>query len=164
MLSDLRNYFHGIDSVSVDKDGKPTSDDLKLAAAMLLLECARVDGSYQQVEAQTIAELIENNFGLDQKKTLALIEKADTTRPDHEKFVQYIRDGFDESQKQLLLSLLWRAIAADGVADKLETAFATTLRTQLGLTMEQSIRARRLAESGTDLTIEEIKREVPERS
>ena len=46
-------------------------------------------------------------------------------------------------------------IMADGVVDHYESTYAVNLRTKMNLTMEQAIRARRMAEGGEDLTLEQ---------
>jgi uncharacterized tellurite resistance protein B-like protein len=169
MFTHLREFFHGIDSLTVDKDGEKVTRDLQIAAVVLLLEVARRDGHFEQEEATAVVRAVEEEFGIDRDKALELLERAETSgralelgrgegieplKIDY--FLRVINEHFDDTQKQHILAMCWKVILADGVIDNDESTFAVGLRTALGLTLEQSIRARRIAEEGRDLTLEEI--------
>jgi len=57
-----------------------------------------------------------------------------------------VNEKFNEEQKQIVLAMIWSLALADGVADRLETNFATVLRNRLNLTIDQAVTARQLAE------------------
>ena len=160
MVQKLRDFFHGMGSLTVDRDGQPTNEDLKLAAAVLLVELAQADSTIEQAESRAILISLEREFGLPREKSFKLLEEATLQARGAGKvgqFVEVINEHFDSNQKQLILAMVWRVISADGIAEKHETAYASDLRSRLGLSLEQSIRARRMAEEGADLTLEEIK-------
>jgi uncharacterized tellurite resistance protein B-like protein len=154
MFEKVREAFGGIDTLSVDADGIRASSDLRLATAVILLEIAQIDGAYSSEEGRSIFLTLEKEFGLTKENTHALLEDASINaggqrRMDH--FVEIINSHFDVLQKQRILADAWRIISADGETSQQESKFAVTLREKLGLSMEQSLRARKLAEEGVDL-------------
>lgn len=154
MFERVRDAFQGIDSLVVDSHGTQVDGDLRLATAVILLEMAQVDGQYTSDEGRSLFLLLEKEFGLTKEKTHALLERAEInvggqTRLDH--FVGIINSHFDILQKQRILADAWRIISADGETSQQESKFAVRLREKLGLSMEQSLRARKLAEDGVDL-------------
>jgi uncharacterized tellurite resistance protein B-like protein len=154
MFERVREAFKGIDSLAVDSQGTQVDGDLRLATAVILLEMAQVDGHYTSDEGRSLFLLLEKEFGLTKEKTHALLEKAEinvggATRLDH--FVGIINSHFDELQRQRILADAWKIISADGETSQQESKFAVHLRAKLGLSMEQSLRARKLAEEGVDL-------------
>lgn len=159
MFHEIRGFFHGIGTLAVDDQGTPTSEDLQLAAAVLLIETARLNKEETQQEDEVILKALEANFGIPLDKARSLMETASSAARDGNhlpRFLEIIHSRFDDEQKQIVLATVWRVIAADGIVDKYEAALAAGVRTSLGLTLEQSIRSRRLAESGEDLTLEGI--------
>lgn len=154
MFERVRDAFKGIDSLVVDSQGTQVDGDLRLATAVILLEMAQVDGHYTSDEGRSLFLLLEKEFGLTKEKTHALLEKAEVnvggqTRLDY--FVGIVNSHFDDLQKQRILADAWRIISADGEMSQQESKFAVRLREKLGLSMEQSLRARKLAEDGVDL-------------
>jgi len=154
MFERVRDAFKGIDSLAVDSRGAQVDGDLRLATAVVLLEMAQVDGHYSSDEGRRIFLILEKEFGLTKEKTHELLEKTEInvggqTRLDH--FIGIINSHFDTVQRQRILADAWRVIAADGETSQAEGKFAVRLREKLGLSMEQSLRARKLAEDGVDL-------------
>jgi len=154
MFERVRDAFKGIDSLAVDSQGTQVNGDLRLATAVILLEMAQIDGQYSSDEGRSLFLVLEKEFGLTKEKTHALLEKAEVnvggqSQLDH--FVNIINSHFDVVQKQRILADAWRIISADGETSQSESKFAVRLREKLGLSMEQSLRARKLAEEGVDL-------------
>lgn len=160
MFERIRQAFSGIDSLSVDKNGNQVEDDLRLATAVLLLEMAQVDGNYSADEGRTMYRALEREFGLSDDSThklLALAEQNVRGGNKVDEFVTIINEHFDDIQKQRILAVIWKVISADGITSDRESKFAVSLREKLNLTMEQALRARRMAEEGFDLTKEEAR-------
>ncbi len=154
MFEKVRAAFQGIDSLSVDIHGEQVGSDLRLATAVVLLEMAQVDGEYSSEEGQNLFIALEREFGLTKERTHSLLGQAERNaggKVSLDYFVSIINSHFDVLQRQRILSDAWKIISADGITSDRESAFAVRLREKLGLTMEQSLRARRLAEHGVDL-------------
>ncbi len=158
MFEKIRQAFHGLETLSVDREGRQVQDDLRLATAVLILEMAQVDGSYSIDEGQAMFRSLGREFALSNDSTHRLVALAQQNvrgREQIDEFVQIINDHFDDTQKQRILALVWKVISADGITSDRESAFAVRLREKLHLSMEQALRARRMAEEASDLTKEE---------
>lgn len=158
MFQKVRDAFGGLDTLSVDKSGNSTDSDLKLAAAVVLLEIAQVDGNYSQDEGTMMFKSLEKEFGLTSDsahKLLALAEQNVRGREQVDEYIEIINTFFDDTQKQRILGMVWKIISADGITTERESGFAVRLREKLNLSMEQALRARKIAEGGIDLTKEE---------
>ena len=76
--------FDRIQSLFVDRGGgaeepdkRHSTDELHLAAAVLLVEAARIDGRFEETERKTIKTLIRARFGLGPQETDHLLAEAD---------------------------------------------------------------------------------------
>ncbi|MCO6430745.1 MAG: TerB family tellurite resistance protein [Deltaproteobacteria bacterium] len=144
-LKDLLSHS----TLTVDASGQPTSRDLRISVVVLLLSLANADGNLSSPEVGALCTSTFRKMGLEEHETGELMEVADFLVRDSAKldsFLAALRDGFNSNQKQLLLALLWRIIMADQKVEKLEGIMAAEIRTKLGLSLEQGVRARKLAE------------------
>jgi uncharacterized tellurite resistance protein B-like protein len=159
MFDRIRQAFRGIDSLSVDRDGNQIDNDLRLATAVIVLGVAQADGAYSAEEGKTIFKSLEKEFALTPDSIHRLLAVAEQNVGGRERmadFISTINEHFDDVQKQRIMAMVWRVISADGFTSERESQLAVELRERLNLTMEQALRARRLAEEGVDLTKEEI--------
>ena len=156
-MRQLREFIHGVESLSVDEQGNPTSQDLQIAAAFLLLFVASADGNLEPAESRVLLLGLEKEFGLERKRAFEIVEIAQAQpmrRQEMEAILETLHSNFDEAQRLRILALVWKVISADGFSSDFENRAAVVIRQRLGLTLEQSAHARRLAEAGDDLTIE----------
>ncbi|MCB0322585.1 MAG: TerB family tellurite resistance protein [Bdellovibrionales bacterium] len=136
-------------SLLVDKTGTPTRRDFQLAVAVLLLAMAHEDQQYCFAEGEEIALVLSEAFGLCPEDCGGLIDSASLLHQNARKlsfFLETVNYHFDVSQKQQILKMLWLVAEADGVVQQVEAQLATDVRVRLGLTMEQALRAREIAE------------------
>ena len=93
------------------------TDEVRLAAAALLVEAAVLDGHFDDAERATIATLLGDRFGLDAAETEALIGAA------HEAversgqlygFTRVVKDRFDAEERIRMIEMLWEVAYADG--------------------------------------------------
>jgi uncharacterized tellurite resistance protein B-like protein len=138
-------------SLEVDANGDPSEKGLQVATIALLLEMAKVNNQIEKTEIDSLVRSVSFAFDILDEQTGELLEIATfmlKTPGNLDKFVELIATRFNLDQKQRVMGMVWKVISADGVADKYETSFAAHLRTRLGLSLEQAVRARQLAESG----------------
>jgi len=57
-------------------DARPNDDQLKLAAATLMFELIRSDGSVDEIEVEQMKSILQNQFKLDQSNVDDLFEQA----------------------------------------------------------------------------------------
>lgn len=149
MFQKVFEYFKGDQSLDVDTSGNPTSNDIKIATGVLLLEMAGADDDYAPEEIDAVFRTIESAFKITDKQALELLEMADTLRSTTSKidsFVATINQHFSEEQKVQVLAMIWQVIKADKKVDKFEKRFAEQMKNRLQLSNEQAAQAIKLAD------------------
>ena len=148
MFENILGFFTGKSSLEVDKDGTPTSRDLQVAAVVLLVEVAHADNKFEGSELDAIVKAMNDEFDLTPEDTGELLEIAQCLREESgriDEFVEVINANFDESQRQKLLSMVWKVIGADEVVEESEASSAAKIRKRLKLTLEQAMRAQSMS-------------------
>ena len=113
--------------------GHHTVDELHLAAAVLLIETARMDDTIGDDERGLIVDLVRARFELTDEEVSSVVELADEVAHDAvelSRFTRRIRDGFDHDERVEMVEMLWRVVYADGVVHDHE---ANLLRRVAGL-------------------------------
>lgn len=116
-MLDLLKKIFGEGPADPHAPGRHTVDELHLAAAVLLIETARMDDTIGQEERDVIVDLVKSRFGLSDEAVRSVVELADTVADDAvelSRFTQRIRDGFDHSERVEMIEMLWRVVYADG--------------------------------------------------
>lgn len=101
----------------IGPDSRFDDDDCQVAAAVLLLHVAAVDGAITPSEQDRLARLLIQRFGLGAESVGALIEAAQ--RRDHETadiiaVAERLRRRLDAPERQRLLAMMWAMARADG--------------------------------------------------
>lgn len=151
MFNKLMDFFSGGTSLEVDKNGTPTSKDLQVATAVLLLEMAGADEDFAPEEVQSCFRSMEKQFNISDSETLAIMELAQKSREDQGKvdsFVAAINENFSDKQRQLILAMIWKVVIADQLVERYEQKLAEQFRARLKLTEQQSEEAKSLALQG----------------
>ncbi len=107
--------------------------ELRLAAAALLIEAARLDGRFDEVERERITRLVRQRFGLSDAEAARLFAEAEKAAEDANelyRFTRVIKDRFDHPERVELIEMLWDVVYADGVLHDFE---ANLLRRIAGL-------------------------------
>lgn len=153
MMDEVRGYF--LEGLSGSKNPQAGvnlqnvhTDNLRSAAAVILINAAKSDLQIDSKERLAIVDTIERHLALPRAKVTALLEQHEgsATSSKLNQFTQIIKKDFDLKQRTEILSWVWAVIAADGIATNEESSFAANLRNALGLSLEQAIQARKLAE------------------
>jgi uncharacterized tellurite resistance protein B-like protein len=113
--------------------GKHGIDELHLAAAALMVEAARLDDRFDDVERERIAVLVQARFDLSGEEAGTLLthaEKAATDSGQLYRFTRTVRDRFAHDERVGLVEMLWEVAYADGVLHDYE---ASLLRRITGL-------------------------------
>jgi uncharacterized tellurite resistance protein B-like protein len=111
----------------------PSEDRLPLAAAVLLVEAARMDGHFDDDERQTIHALLRWRFEMPDDDVRALIAAADA-EADHlvelSTYARTIKDRLPHDERVELIEMMWTVVYADGRLDDYE---ANLMRRVAGL-------------------------------
>jgi len=100
-------------------------DELSIAVAALLLEAAKIDASFDDVERERVLALVERRFGLSPADAAGLVAKAEKEVERSAQlfgFVRSVNENFSLEKKIELIDMLWEVAYADGVLDPLEDA------------------------------------------
>jgi uncharacterized tellurite resistance protein B-like protein len=108
-------------------------DRIRLAAAALLVEIARVDEGADATERRRIAELLAQRFALSSTEAEVLLQEAEEEADRSSQLFAYtreIKDAFDYDERVELIELLWGIAYAD---DRLHHLEANLMRRITGL-------------------------------
>ena len=133
MLSKVREFLFERGGRANSDDGGHSHDELHLAASALMVEAARLDGTFDDSERAQISKILRQRFELDAESINSLIEaavaKVDTV-PEIYGFTRTIRQNFSHDERISMLEMLWEVAYADGELHDYE---ASLLRQVTGL-------------------------------
>lgn len=117
----------------------------QLSVALLLLELARADFEFAEVEQQRIRELLAQRYQLDAAQLDALLEQAQGAAREAVSLYDYARTigaRFDAAAKYQLMEMLWQVAWADGRLDPNEEYLLRKLSALLYIPDADYIRAK----------------------
>ncbi len=128
-------------------EGRPHEQaELRLAAAALLVEAAKLDGAFDEAERAQIAGLLKDRFGMAGEDIEALIEAADeeTERAGGlYGFTKEVRLNFDHEERISMIEMLWEVAYADGSLHDFESNMLRRVAGLLYVTDRESGEARK---------------------
>lgn len=135
MIDRIKALFRerGPDAAESAGGPKPTPKQKHFAAAALMIEAARVDGSFDAQERRTVSELVERHFGISGAEAEALIAAAEVAQDEANdllRFTRGIKENFSLEERVEVIEMLWEVAYADGVLHHYE---ANLLRRVAGL-------------------------------
>ena len=110
-----------------------THEQKHLAAAVLMVEAARLDETFDNHERVTVAELVQRHFGVSGPEAEALIGAAEAVHDEANQLVRFtrvIKETFPAAERVELIEMLWEVAYSDGVLHPYE---ANLLRRVAGL-------------------------------
>ena len=103
----------GAASTSVD-----TGEETKhLAAAVLMVEAATMDGSFDDSEADAISRIARRHFGLNEEEAASLLAAAREAQEDANhllRFTRAVKESFPIEERVKIIEMLWEVVYADG--------------------------------------------------
>jgi uncharacterized tellurite resistance protein B-like protein len=121
-------------------------DREELAAAALMVECARIDGAgMDEDERQAICRAVREEFSLDEETAECLVAVAERRHDevwDDWLFTHTIKNGFDEREQLGVIRRLWEIAFADHLIHPHELHLISRIGRELGIE-EQAIRESR---------------------
>jgi len=104
-------------------NSQPLKPDLRLAAAALLVETARADFTEDDVELNSLSQLLKTSLKLGQEEVDALVlhaqERVEEATSLYE-LTEVINEHCSADQKLQLISAMWAVAYADGDLSKYE--------------------------------------------
>lgn len=118
MIETIQNFFKTrIEAKEGDEEKEIAA---RVAAAALLFEAAMSDYQLDDVERQTIKDLITEQFNLDRADAMTLIALAESQAKEAtglHGFTTLINQNWSETERVNLMEKMWRVVYADGRLD-----------------------------------------------
>lgn len=118
-----KEFFQGSVSLKKDMLGNPTPKELQLATVVLLLEMASIDGEVSDEEVSSIISSLDAQFALNEAEAIKLIMagyQEHERKGIIERFIEELNQAFSVKQKQVVMSLVYAVVNADGIVTKEE--------------------------------------------
>jgi uncharacterized tellurite resistance protein B-like protein len=110
-----------------------------LAAAALMVECARIDGAFTSEERHSICRAVEEELALDEETAECLVAVAEKREDEvwHDwLFTETIKKRFDEYGRLAVVQRLWEVTLADGDVHPFEERLIARIARELGISQE----------------------------
>jgi uncharacterized tellurite resistance protein B-like protein len=120
-------------------------DDLQMAVAVLLVEAARMDDTFDQYERGAIEHLLEHKFELSHDDTQQLIALAEETAARSHQLHPFTRltvERMEPKRRIRLIEMLWEVAYADGKLDPDEDVLLRRVAGLIYVSDEDRIAAR----------------------
>ncbi|MCK0096281.1 TerB family tellurite resistance protein [Yoonia sp. F2084L] len=125
--------------------------DCRLALGALLVRIARTDGDYADVEIAQIDQALMKRYDLNATDAAALraeCEALEAEAPDTVRFTRAIKDTVSYEDRLGVIEALWSVVMADGVRDDEEDSMMRMTASLLGVSDQDSHRARLKVSAG----------------
>lgn len=119
--------------------------DARLALGALLVRIARTDGDYATSEIAQIDQSLMHRYRLnaaDASVLRAQCEAVETEAPDTVRFTRAIKEAVSYEDRVAVMETLWAVALADGSRDDEEDSMMRMTASLLGVTDQDSHRAR----------------------
>lgn len=123
MINKLFSFLEDVVDNSTAATAAPDENQIRLAAAALMLEVSRSDAAKQQIELTRIAEILQSEFEIPDDQVSALIAAAsERVEAAHDlyQFTQLINEHYDYAAKRRLIHAMWLVAFADGHIEAIE--------------------------------------------
>ncbi len=130
MIARLKDLFARADRPVT---GRRAADELRLAAAALLVVAARLDGEFGAAERDTVLRLLQSRLEVEADEAVELLEMAEAAAMRSTQlfaFTETVKNGYDAEERVAMIEMLWEVAYADG---KLHDYEANLLRRVAGL-------------------------------
>ena len=111
----------------------------ELAAAALMVECARIDGEFAEEERGAICRAVQEQLTLDEETAECLVGVAERREDEvwHDwLFTETIKKSFDEYDRLAVIRRLWEVALADGTVHPFEESLITRIAHELDVSEE----------------------------
>lgn len=125
--------------------------DARLALSALMVRLARADGHYDADERSRIAAILAERYALEPgaaERLRADAEALEAEAPDTVRFTRAIKEAVPHEARAEVVEALWQVALADGARDAGEDSLIRLVTSLLGLTDQESARARQKIERG----------------
>ena len=138
LFDDITSRISAEDAAADDRDAA-----IRMATAVLMVDVALVDSSFEEVEFERMLRLVKNHFGLSTQAAAELINAANAEADElvsvHE-FTELLHQHLDDDEKARVVELLWSTAYADGELNKYEDALVLKVSDMLNVSRDLVMR------------------------
>src|SRR4029078_4802083 len=130
--------------------GNLREDEMRLAAAALLVHAAVIDGEVAAEERRKLKFLLQERFALGDEETRRLMREAEAREQeavDLYRFTSVLCAGLDQEGRQRIIEMLWEMAMADGVVHEFEANLVWRAAELLGVSTRDRVRLRKMVGS-----------------
>ena len=145
MLNIVKRFFSKENKGSPDAAGQETGHDIHVATCALLVEIARIDGTFTKEEMATVISILKEKYGLSRENIDALIVEAEKQLEDSVdlwQFARLINENYSNEEKMEIIETLWRIVYVDGKMDQYEHYLMNKFKNLLRVSHNQLIDAK----------------------
>jgi uncharacterized tellurite resistance protein B-like protein len=143
LFDDIMGRISAEDAAADERDAA-----IRMATAVLMVDVALVDSSFEEVEFERMLRLVKNHFGLSTQAAAELINAANAEVDElvsvHE-FTELLHKHLNDDEKARVVELLWSTAYADGDLDKYENSLVLKVSDLLNVSEDVVMRLKREA-------------------
>ncbi len=120
MLRTLKDLFASFTQPAPAQSPAERAHAVQLAAAVLLVEVVRAEGTMDEAERKAMVSALRSKFALADDELERLLELAVTTSRtayDYQRFTSSLNEHFTQEQKIRLVEAMWQVAYADAHID-----------------------------------------------
>ncbi|MGH6867060.1 MAG: TerB family tellurite resistance protein [Methyloceanibacter sp.] len=125
-------------------------EELRLAAAALLVHGTVVDGTVEPEERRKLKAILQTRFDLDAGEARKLLGEAEVREHDAVdiyRFTSVLCRELDQDGRKRIVEMLWEVVMADGVVHEFENNLVWRAAELLGVSTRDRITLRKAVES-----------------
>lgn len=138
LFDDIMGRISAEDAAADDRDAA-----IRMATAVLMVDVALVDSSFEEVEFERMLGLVKNHFGLSTQAAAELINAANAEADElvsvHE-FTELLQQHLDDDEKARVVELLWSTAYADGELNEYENSLVLKVSDLLNVSLDVAMR------------------------
>jgi uncharacterized tellurite resistance protein B-like protein len=125
-------------------------EELRLAAATLLVNAGGIDGNFDPEERRKVKALLQERFELSVDETHSLFkaaEEEDRDAVDLYRFTSVLCRELDQDGRKRIVEMLWEVVMADGVVDEFESNLVWRIAELIGVSTRDRVVLRKQVEA-----------------
>jgi uncharacterized tellurite resistance protein B-like protein len=125
-------------------------EELRLAAAALLVHASTIDGEVDATERRKLKTLLQVRFDLDGNEVHKLLDEAglrEVESVDLYRFTSVLCRELDQDGRRRIVEMLWEVAMADGVVHEFEANLVWRAAELLGVSTRDRVALRKAVES-----------------
>jgi uncharacterized tellurite resistance protein B-like protein len=137
------------------RGGNLRDEELRLAAAALLVHAAVIDGEVASEERRKLKTLLQTRFVLGDEEMRRLMREAEAREQeavDLYRFTSVLCAELDQEGRQRIIEMLWEVTMADGVVHEFESNLVWRAAELLGVSTRDRIRLKQMVARRIGLT------------